>query len=130
MSTPKRLKVMVVDDDAVVLEVVRTRLTRAGHQVIVRDSAIGTTQHVALEAPDVVLVDLDMSTISGVELAKMIRKSRAKQGTLVILHTGVGQEELERLVGKDEAARTLHKSLGELDFMQGFKRLTARAATA
>src|SRR5687767_3795498 len=111
MSTLRRLKVMVVDDDPLVREIVRERLTRAGHQVIVRDSAIGTTQHVALEAPDVVLLDMQMPAISGVELAKMIRKGRTKQGTLVIFYTASEPDELVRLLGEAEAGRTLHKNM-------------------
>jgi DNA-binding response OmpR family regulator len=127
MPSFRRLKVLVVDDDPLVLEIVRDRLVRAGHHVIIRDSALGTTQHVALELPDVVLLDVNMPAISGIELAQLIKKKKAGQSAILILYTSLDEAELVSLVGRAEAARTLRKSMSEREFLQNFERLTARA---
>jgi len=128
MPTTRRLKVLVVDDDPIVLEVVRDRLARAGHHVIVRDSAIGTTLHVALELPDVVLLDVKMPAISGTELAQLIKKNRAGRNATVIFYTSIDDAELVALVGRAEAERTLRKSMSDVEFLQSFERLAARSA--
>lgn len=69
LSKPrKRGKVLVVDDDPVTLEVVRERLSEAGYDVFVRADAIGTSQWVAREQPDFILLDVMMPALGGGEL--------------------------------------------------------------
>src|SRR5262249_26271874 len=69
-STTRRMRFMVVDDDPVVLEVTRERLSFMGYDVIVRESALGTSAAILRERPDVVLLDVNMPSLSGEQLAQ------------------------------------------------------------
>jgi PleD family two-component response regulator len=121
-----RLKVLVVDDDPVLLEIVRERLERAGCDVSVRDEALGTTQVVASVQPDVVLLDVNMPALSGTELLQLIRRRSSADSTRIILFSSLEPAELDDLVVKTGADGGLSKALRAQDFLDQFSRLTAR----
>jgi CheY-like chemotaxis protein len=120
-----RLKVLVVDDDPVLLEIVRDRLEQVGCDVSVRDEALGTTQIVASDQPDVVLLDVRMPALSGTELLQLIRKRPGAGNTRIILFSSLEPEELRELVVKTGADGGLSKGLRPQDFLDEFSRLTA-----
>lgn len=120
-----RLKVLVVDDDPVLLEIVRDRLEQAGCDVSVREEALGTTQVVASDHPDVVLLDVRMPALSGTELLQLIRKRPAADRTRIILHSSLEPEELRELVVKIGADGGLSKGLRPQEFLDQFWQLAA-----
>lgn len=67
-------RILVVDDDRVILRLVQVRLERAGHSVLAISSP-----HKALELvlggelPDVVVLDVVMPEITGLELLQALR---------------------------------------------------------
>src|SRR5687767_1271098 len=89
MQPRRRGKVLVVDDDPVILEVVRERLEAAGFDVYVREDALGTSQWVAREQPDFILLDVMMPALSGGELGQLLKRSTATNQTAVILHSSM-----------------------------------------
>ena len=114
-----RLKVMVVDDDPVALEIAKAILERQGHEVIARETALGTAVAVLRECPDVVVLDIRMPGLSGPELLKVIRSqdpARGAQPTAFILYSGLERAELERLVEETGALGAVEKAAapGEL----------------
>jgi CheY-like chemotaxis protein len=120
-----KLKVLVVDDDPVLLEIVRERLEQAGCIVSVRDEALGTTQVVASDHPDVVLLDVRMPALSGTELLQLIRKRPSAHRTRIILYSSLEPAELDDLVAKTGADGGLSKALRTQDFLDQFARLTS-----
>jgi CheY-like chemotaxis protein/putative methionine-R-sulfoxide reductase with GAF domain len=68
-------KVLFVDDDAAVLEVVREVLDSLGYAVTAcRDASAALAQLSSGWLPDIVLTDLTMPGMNGIELAREIRK--------------------------------------------------------
>jgi len=122
--------VLVVDDDPVVLEVVRGWLEEAGYAVEVRESALGTTQQVATEQPDVVLLDVMMPALSGGELAQLIRRHHRTALAHVILHSSLEPQELASLVEKTGALGALSKTSDGEQFVADFDRLMSSRAPA
>jgi CheY-like chemotaxis protein len=59
------LKVLIVDDDALALEVAAAALESHGYTVIKREEALGTMVLIRRERPDIVLLDLHMPGLSG-----------------------------------------------------------------
>jgi CheY-like chemotaxis protein len=114
-----------VDDDPVVLELVRGWLEDAGYAVEVRESALGTTQQVATDQPDVVLLDVMMPALSGGELAQLIRRHHRTSLASVILHSSLDARELESLVTKTGALGALAKTNDAEQFVADFDRLMA-----
>lgn len=126
MQPRGRGKVLVVDDDPVTLEAVRERLASAGFDVYVREEALGTSQWIAREQPDFVLLDVLMPALSGGELGQLLKRSTATNQTAIILHSSLAGASLQPALDRSGAIGTIAKTHdGEL-FLIEFERLIAR----
>jgi CheY-like chemotaxis protein len=128
-ALPQRLKVLVVDDDPVVLEIARARLEKMGHEVVTRSSAIGTTATIIGEKPDVVLLDVEMPLLSGDDIMHTIHEKQLLDGGAdvpVILYSGTEPSELERLVAETGAIGAIHKARDSAAFTAAFERLVGK----
>jgi CheY-like chemotaxis protein len=108
-----RLKVMVVDDDPVALEIASAILESQGHEVLARETALGTAVAVLRECRDAVVLDIRMPGISGPELLKVIRSqdlARGAQPTAFIFYSGLEQAELKQLVEETGALGAVDKA--------------------
>lgn len=121
-----RGKVLVVDDDPIILEVVRERLSDAGFDVYVREEAIGTSQWVGREQPDFLLLDVMMPALSGGELGQLLKRSHATNQTAVILHSSMSLVELQPLVLRTGAIGAIGKTHDGPLFLAEFERLVAQ----
>jgi CheY-like chemotaxis protein len=81
--------ILVIDDNAVVLEVTRSTLEQAGFRVVTRDRASGAVVAVLHERPDLVLLDVNMPNMTGDSLADILSRTRATRGTLVVLYSSL-----------------------------------------
>ena len=109
-----RLKVMVVDDDPVALEIASAILESQGHEVLARKTALGTAVAVLRECPDVVVLDVRMPGISGRELLKVIRSqdlAHRAQPTAFIFYSGLERAELYQLVEETGALGAVEKAV-------------------
>jgi CheY-like chemotaxis protein len=125
LNAQARGKVLVVDDDAVVLAVLKDWLEAAGYSVTVREQALGTAQWVLREKPDFVLLDVKMPALSGVEITQIIRRDQNASNAAVILHSGMDSDALEELARSSGALGALQKTHSERLFIAGFERLVA-----
>ncbi len=92
--------VLVVDDDDTVREVVRRYLTRDGHRVIEAADGPSGLAAVHRERPDLIVLDLMLPGIDGLEVCRQIRSTSAVP---VIMLTALG-EESDRVVGLEYGA--------------------------
>ena len=127
MQPRRRGKVLVVDDDPIILEVVRERLDDAGYDVYVRLDALGTSQWVAREQPDFILLDVMMPALSGGELGQLLKRSTSTNQTAVILHSSMDATALEAVIERTGAIGAIGKTHDGAKFMLEFERLAARA---
>ena len=67
-------KVMVVDDSAYARRVHCAMLERAGHSVIEASTGSGAIESFCHDRPDVVLLDLSMEDIGGLDVLKTMRE--------------------------------------------------------
>jgi DNA-binding NtrC family response regulator len=68
-------RILVVDDDVDGLEVLRTRLTHAGYEVETAESAEQALARVSAFSPGLIVTDVRMSGMTGLELLERIRSS-------------------------------------------------------
>jgi DNA-binding response OmpR family regulator len=122
----RRGKVLVVDDDPIILEVVRERLDAAGYDVYVRVDAIGTSQWVAREQPDFILLDVLMPALGGGELGLLLRRSHTTNQTAVILHSSLSSASLQPVVVRTGAVGAIGKTHDGAKFIQEFESIVAR----
>ena len=84
-----------------------------------RDTAIGTTQAILRENPDVVLLDVRMPGLSGDKLAELI-STRSRNAPLVVLHSASPKAELDELAKRCGAA-AIEKSSDPKEFLKRFE---------
>jgi DNA-binding NtrC family response regulator len=68
-------RILVVDDDTDGLEVLETRLTHAGYDVETAESAEKALARVSAFAPGMIVTDIRMSGMTGLELLEKVRAS-------------------------------------------------------
>lgn len=119
-----KLKVLVVDDDPVLLRSLRKRLERAGYEVDTRDAAIGTSEWILRNQPDIVLLDVVMPALSGPEVAQVLRRHGLSRRVGVILHSGLAPAELELLRQNSGAIGVLQKGLDDARFLHELEQLS------
>lgn len=84
-------KILVVDDEIKACELVRRFLETKGYGVITSNSGEDALEKVKNEKPDVILLDIRMPGIGGIEILKRIREFDKDVG--VIMVTAVKEEE-------------------------------------
>ncbi|HVI01430.1 MAG TPA: ATP-binding protein, partial [Enhygromyxa sp.] len=93
---PPRVRVLLVEDNADAAEMLQALLTRAGHEVTVVSSGRSALERLQTEQTDVVLCDLGLPGLSGLELARTIRDDPQLHGLPLVAITGYGQPDDER----------------------------------
>src|SRR5215217_2647928 len=76
MTTNKNAKILVVDDDTVVLKAVSQILSREGYQVVSIDDAVEGLTAAKDPSVDVAILDIKMPNLSGMDLLRAIKASR------------------------------------------------------
>lgn len=93
-----RAKVLIIEDDAALAEVLAYNLKQAGYEVFVaRDGADGL-QQAQMRGPDLVVLDLMLPLVDGLEVCRRLRADNAMQHTLIIMLTAKA-EESDQVVG-------------------------------
>jgi CheY-like chemotaxis protein len=118
--------VLIVDDDPIVLEVTKERLQGAGYTVYTREEALGTSQWTAEFQPDVILLDVNMPALTGIDLAQLLKKRRATKDVAIILYSSLAVTELQDKLGTTGAVGAIQKTGDARSFLQAFERLVSR----
>lgn len=80
-------KVLVIDDEGELNEMIELRLTKAGHQVeTATDGPIGLEKLNSFK-PDVVLLDINMPGLSGWEVCEQIKNNPETKHVKVVILT-------------------------------------------
>jgi two-component system, OmpR family, response regulator ResD len=92
-----RGSVLVVDDEPTIAEVVSRYLERAGYRTRIASDGVQALAEVAKQRPDLVVLDLMLPGIDGLEVMRRLRE-RERERIATILLTAKG-EESDRVVG-------------------------------
>jgi len=82
-----RIKVCAVDDSRMILNIYKATLHELGFEPVLFEFPAGALEWIAREKPALVLTDLNMPEISGIELTKGIRKIYSAETLPVIMVT-------------------------------------------
>ena len=127
------MKVLVVDDDPVILALTEAVLKGLGHEVITRGLALGTSAAICEERPDVALIDVEMPGLGEDELVRIgQRREYALEGreTAFIFYSGRDREELDRLVEETGAVGAIDKASGPSGLVHQFNEIVSKLRLA
>src|SRR5579872_5075660 len=101
MNGPEQSKILVVDDEAQIARVLKTTLSARGYMV--RTAIDGDDALLTMKSwtPDLVITDLRMPNVDGVELCRTIRK---KDSGIPIIVLSVRNEERNKVEALDAGA--------------------------
>lgn len=93
-----KARILIVEDDASLAEVLEYNLSQEGYDVqVARDGQMGLRE-IRLRCPDLVVLDLMLPMIEGLEVCRLLRADPATAGLLVLMLTA-RSEESDELVG-------------------------------
>jgi len=86
-------KIAIIEDDQVINQMYRMKFEAAGFDVATASDGEAGVAIVKKFHPDLILLDLQMPNMNGVEALSLIRALRSHKQTPVIVLTNLGEEE-------------------------------------
>jgi len=87
------MKILIVEDDQVVRKVLEYHLQNEHHIITVATDGADALEKIKLETPDLVITDIMMPFVSGLELVEWIKENYNDQIKIIVL-TSLGQEDV------------------------------------
>lgn len=93
-----KTKVLVIEDDRSLAEVLAYNLKQAGYDVIVATDGQDGLLQAELKTPEIVILDLMLPVIDGLDVCRRLRAGAATKETLIVMLTAKA-EESDELIG-------------------------------
>jgi two-component system alkaline phosphatase synthesis response regulator PhoP len=97
------IKILLVDDEPDILEIVGYNLSLEGYQIITAENGIDAVKKAKKEKPHLIILDVMMPEMDGIEACEQIRKNPDLSNTLIAFLTARG-EDYSQLAGFDAGA--------------------------
>ena len=94
----KGKRILLIDDEDDILEFIRYNLTKAGYEVYTARNGAEGLQQAAAHRPHLILLDVMMPTMDGIETCRALRCDPALKETMVVFLSALGEEE-QQLAG-------------------------------
>ena len=120
------LKILLVDDEEGIRKVLKITLESAGYEVLTAPDGETGLDIFVHEAPDLVITDIKMPGIDGIELLKRLKHLNPE--TEVVMITGHGDMDLAVKSLQYEAADFITKPIDSLDLESAIKKAEDRMA--
>lgn len=85
-------KILIVDDDMILREMYEARLKEGGYEIVSASDGEEALQKAASEKPDVILLDIMMPKVNGIDVMKKLREDEPTANIPVILLTALVRE--------------------------------------
>ena len=91
-------RVLIVDDDNDIQRLVSYNFSKAGFQVTAASSGRRALESIQKQTPDLIILDLMLPDIDGVEVCRILRQREGSRRVPIIMLTARG-EEIDRVIG-------------------------------
>ena len=118
---PRPIRVLVVDDDPVMLHLVKEWLPAPEFDVLTREDPVGTGAAIAKFRPDLLLLDVTMPSVSGDRLALVLTRMLPPSIAIALISLQE-QPELDELARACGALGGIRKDVGAEAFLAGCRR--------
>src|SRR5690606_1665713 len=99
----KDIKILLVDDEPDILEIVGYNLSSEGYQVITAENGNQAVKKAKKELTQLIILDVMMPEMDGIEACDLIRNNQELQYTLIVLLTE-RREDYTQMTGFDAGA--------------------------
>ena len=91
-KSPGNFKILIVDDDPDIVEFIRYNTTNAGYQVFMANDGLKALEVSASEMPDLILLDIMMPKMDGVEVCQRLRADAKFDNTIIAFLTARSED--------------------------------------
>lgn len=88
-------KIMLVEDDAILVEMYQAKFELEGHEIVVATNGEECLETLEDYRPDLILLDILMPKLNGFHVLKEIKKNPELRNIPVILLTNLGEAEVD-----------------------------------
>jgi len=99
----KDIKILLVDDEPDILEIVGYNLSAEGYQVITADNGVKGVEKAKKHNPHLIILDVMMPEMDGIEACERIRQDASLNNTIITFLTARG-EDYSQVAGFDAGA--------------------------
>jgi DNA-binding response OmpR family regulator len=85
------MKVLVAEDDMIMLKTIEVRLKKDGYDVITAQDGRDALKKIEEQSPDLIITDIMMPFLSGLEIVGAVKSKGGKDTPIIVLST-MGQE--------------------------------------
>jgi two-component system, OmpR family, alkaline phosphatase synthesis response regulator PhoP len=89
---PKGKKVLIADDEPDIIEIISYNLTKEGYEIYSAKNGIEALDKIKAIEPDLVILDIMMPKMNGVEVCQALRSKPEFNDTLIIFLTALSDE--------------------------------------
>lgn len=99
----QNIKILLVDDEPDILEIVSYNLAQEGYQIVTASNGIEAVSKAQVENPDLIVMDVMMPEMDGMEACEMIRKIPELNHVIITFLTA-RNEDYSQMAGFDAGA--------------------------
>lgn len=121
-------KVLIVDDDMTLRELYEERMRAEGYVILSASDGEEAIEKANKEKPDVILLDVMMPKINGIDVMKMLREKPETAGIPIIILTALIQE-IDKIKGlmKEHDAYLVKSEIMPKDVLEQVKKSLGQA---
>jgi len=89
-------KILIVDDDVETTALLANLIKNTGHEPVAVNSSLTAIETIKEEAPNLILLDIMMPDVNGIELCKMIKANQAIKDIPVVMVSALSDKGTKR----------------------------------
>lgn len=123
-------KILVVDDEPVLVETIAYNLEQAGYQVTTAADGSSALEAAQRETPDLIILDIMLPEMDGLEVCRQLRRESNTSTTPIMMLTAKG-DEIDKVVGLEVGADDyVTKPFGRRELLARVRALLRRSEYA
>ena len=123
-------KILVVDEEPVLVETIAYNLEQAGYQVTTAADGTSALEAAQRETPDLIILDIMLPEMDGLEVCRQLRRESNTSTTPIMMLTAKG-DEIDKVVGLEVGADDyVTKPFGRRELLARVRALLQRSEYA
>ena len=120
-------KILVVDDEQILVDTIAYNLQQAGYQVTTATDGTSALESARRETPDLVILDIMLPEMDGLEVCRLLRRENNTATVPIMMLTAKG-DEIDKVVGLEVGADDyVTKPFGRRELLARVRALLRRA---